>query len=603
MRRSVVIWAAILGLVIPAASQRTTPPPRSTPRPARTGPINQPTTIDVPEIRQALDKIPQYPKVDKRTVTFKTESKLVLVPAIVRRGGKHVSGLDKDAFTVYQDGKLQRITAFEEVRDAASNRMARPKTPEGVFTNVVSTDTAHHQITIVMLDLLNTPLVDQARARDELLRFLARSVDASNPTALVALGEKGVRLLHDFTNDPALLAAALRRAGSENPDTHVPVPQAQMTLQEAALNQADPRLVIEAIDELSRGGTEYRQGAAIATTMEAFQHLAHAFAGVQGRKALIWATAGFPFTVTESSGILGTGEPSSLYERTMQLLNAANIALYPVDVRGLVYFGGSVAAPGQQSLPLTQRDLTISKGRRMDTAAPSDYSGAVQAATLATMDIFAAMTGGRAFYNRNDLDIAFREAATDSDSYYLLGYQLDISDRTSGWRKLKVEVNQPGTEVRARSGFFVTPVTEDPTYTRAVDIYNAVQSPIDYTGLPFVVRWTGVENEDGKRKAAFEIVLSANSVHINEDGRIELEFVGVARDAQGKAAKEFMQTFKAKLKPSDIEQIKSSGITYRNVLEVPAGDYSVRFVVRDNFAGRVGSLVAPLRSPVASGPR
>src|SRR5687767_9704220 len=134
-------------------------------------------------------KRPRYPKVDKRTVTFKSESKLVIVPVVVTdRKGQHVGGLDKDLFMVLEDGKPQRVTVFEEVKRASGAPIARPTLPAGVFTNMVTTDSAPRQINIVVLDLLNTPFSDQARARDELVKFLARTVTIESPTSLVVLG-------------------------------------------------------------------------------------------------------------------------------------------------------------------------------------------------------------------------------------------------------------------------------------------------------------------------------------------------------------------------------------------------------------------------------
>jgi VWFA-related protein len=531
----------------------------------------------IPDSRgqSVLNRVPRYPKVDKRTVTFKSQSQLVLVPAVVKdKSGRHIAGLDKDQFTLYEDGKPQRITQFEEVRSATSALVQRPAVPAGVFTNLVTREQAPRQLAIIMLDLLNTPLTDQARAKDELLKYLARTVNSNTPTSLLLLSYKGIRVLHDFAVDPTVLATALNTSTSHTPESHVPPPRSEMSISEAALAMADPRIIGDAIEAAAAGqSTQFRQANAIAATMEAFQHIAQSFAGVPGRKSLIWATASFPFSVTEDTGIVGQGQPSSLYERTMQMLASANIAVYPVDVRGLVVFGGA-----------------------------GDYDAATHPQTIGTMEMFAQMTGGRAFYNRNDLNRSFQEATEDSYAYYLLGYQLDTSNTKSGWRKLKVEVAQPGARARSRTGFFVTPVTEDPDYSRQVDIWNALQSPLDYTSLNFVLRWTRIEERGDRIKGDFEITLAANAIEIDAESgnRVELEFLGVARDTQGEAKGEFSKTFAAKLKPEAIQQIRQSGITYKGVIEVPRGQYSVRFVVRDNNSGRTGSVRANLTSATAA---
>src|SRR5260370_4882029 len=103
------------------------------------------------------------------------------------------------------------------------------------------------------------------------------------------------------------------------------------------------------------------------------------------------------------------------------------------------------------------------------------------------------MTGGRAYYNSNDLVKGFRDAVKDSAEYYMLGYYLDRSNTKPGWRKLSVKVKRDHVDVRARSGFFVTQATVDPESSRDSDLASALQSPIDYTALPLVAQRRTVE--------------------------------------------------------------------------------------------------------------
>jgi hypothetical protein len=110
------------------------------------------------------------------------------------------------------------------------------------------------------------------------------------------------------------------------------------------------------------------------------------------------------------------------------------------------------------------------------------------------------------------------------------------------------------------------------------------------------VAWTGLEPKGKNLKVAFEIVLPANAATIEDSqgNLVNLEFIGVARGPSGQEAGHFSQTIQGKMKPETVEQIRSSGITYRNTLELPRGSYSVRFVVRDNLSGRMGSVLAPI---------
>ena len=143
---------------------------------------------------------------------------------------------------------------------------------------------------------------------------------------------------------------------------------------------------------------------------------------------------------------------------------------------------------------------------------------------IQSLNEFADMTGGKAFYNTNDLAGSFKRAADDSSSYYLVGYYLDTKNNHAGWRQLKVGVDKQDVEVRARKGFFVTRATVDPDSTRDYDLRAALTSPIDGTGVPVTLKWTGVSGEGEKRKASYEIQIPANGVTMEGGDQSHLNF-------------------------------------------------------------------------------
>lgn len=528
---------------------------------------------------------PIYERRYEGSVKFTSRAELVLVPVVVKdKSGNFVTGLTVDDFTVTENGQPQKVSTFEEVKPSASP-VERPRLAPMEYTNVVTGGSSPRRMTIIALDLVNTPFLDQARAREQLLKYLAEQVDANNLTALVTIHIKGITVIQDFTGDPKALVAGLQTVKGKlhlTEATSLSSPRTDEIIAQAA---GDVGVAARLMEFASPGDFgSYRQGAAVATTLEAFQHIAQAFAGVPGRKSLLWATGSFPFTIDDSSSILGGGSVYALYERTMQSLTSANIAVYPVDVRGLM----TVGLP-DSSTPSTSR------GAAFPGPAISAASRA-QADTITTLETFAAMTGGKAFYNRNDLSNSFKEASEDSSAYYMLGYYLDKKNTKSGWRKLKVKVAHEDAHVRARTGFFVDQSTVDPSLTRELDLFVAISSPLDYTALPITVRWTQVEGKGGKKRVGFEVVLPANAATIEgADNRLSLEFLAVAKTGKGESAANFGQTFQKRLTSEQAEQIRGSGITYHNVIEVSPGDYGVRFVVRDNISGRMGSVLAPLR--------
>jgi hypothetical protein len=271
-----------------------------------------------------------------------------------------------------------------------------------------------------------------------------------------------------------------------------------------------------------------------------------------------------------------------MYEHTWQLLNAAQIALYPLDVKGLqagIVPGATVGNPGTNYA----RNMSW---KQMDTQS--------------TLKTFASMTGGRAYYNSNDLVKGFRDAVRDSAQYYMLGYYLDRSNTKSGWRKLAVKVKRDHVEVRARSGFFVTNATIDPDTSRANDIASALQSPLDYTSLALVARWDNIEpgKEPGKKHVNYEMHLAADPALINDadNNHFALEFVALAKTPEGKGVDHpLSQKFDAHLTSEKASVIREKGAAFRGALDLAPGEYTVRFVVRDDLSGRIGSVAAPLK--------
>jgi len=546
-------------------------------------------------------------------VTITSHTNLVLVPVVVEdRSGKHLAGLTKDKFEIIESGKSKTVATFEEIK-TTNHRLERAPSQRGVYTNEIKGDSSPKRLTIFALDTVNTPFLDQTYARQQLVKFLANRINSEEPCALISIQGNGIRILHDFTDDPAKLIAALKRASSEIPALRVSAgvnstdsPLAPGTHQAPDNDQS----ILDFVNGTDLGYVILAQKNAILATLESFQHVAEAFAGVPGRKSLVWATASFPFGLDPISGTLlspsvfhqGTATMSNtmsstgalpelpgntqinsgddlkplapVYERTIQMLNDANIALYPVDARGLVTFFPDASTTRMTGLESFNRALFES--------------------SRDTMMGFAEMTGGKAFYNRNDLDVAFGKAADDSESYYMLGYYLDKNAKP-GWHKLQVKVKESG-HVRARNGFFVTEATRQAD-TRRMDVKMALASPLDYTGLPLTVSWTGAQAAGEKKKVGFRVTLLPNAEVVDEADRnhLSLEVVAFARNADGSPADQFGQHLEANLKPENMDAVHKDGVSYSNSLQVGPGEYSVRIVVRDNLTGRIGSVRAPLK--------
>jgi VWFA-related protein len=533
----------------------------------------------------AADQKPPVP-------TFTARSELVLVPVIARdKSGAHIAGLKKDDFSVFQNGAEQKLAVFEEV-NTTKTRLRKVKLPEGEFSNMVAGPQTPTRVTIIALDGINTSIFDQLYARQAVLKYLDKAVEQDETIALIVLTGRGLKIIHTFTTDPKVLKAALSRVTGAN----LPGAANDMSadMQEEMDEEQTELAGFAGLADFMRQASQFQRKVTIIATMEALQQVANAFAGVPGRKSLIWASAGFPFSIDPNYPMEGRGFPREsisdvmpIYERTWQVLNDANIALYPVDVRGLV---NSAFIPSSVRGPMISRNPNAGFPMRQSMAHQD---------TLATFNRFADMTGGKAYYNTNDLVGAFHQAAEDSSAYYMLGFYLDPKTSKAGWHKLQVKVRQADAHLRARHGFYVTAATQDASLSKKTDMAMALSSPLEFTALPFSGRWTSVvaTAAAGKKRVTFELVLPPhlNLVDAANNNHLQLELDAVARTATGDAAASFGKTVDAHLKPESLQLVNNEGITYVGDLDLPPGDYSVRFVIRDDLRGRMGTVTAPIK--------
>jgi VWFA-related protein len=549
-------------------------------------------------------------------VKFTSRTELVLIPTLVTdKSGAHITGLKKEDFTVLENGSARQIATFEEITSAPS-LLSRSTHPDE-FSNAVTGGGSTRRVTLIVLDLLNTSFADQAYARKELLTYLSQSVDRREPTGLYILDRAGIHVVHDFTTAPGVLVAALRKVrGDASQMVDTPEDMETMTgtatpegsagdspggagggspgsaaAMAGAVQQEASRMQAMLEDSVLNFQA-FQQRLAITYTLEAMQQVAQALGGFPGRKSLIWAGGGFPFSVSDNTMQLAPAGRDSLtdvlpmYERTWQLLNDAQIALYPIDVKGLTSNMPS-AAIGVPNNPQHPGAFNRSASWR-------------QLDTQATLETFAAATGGRPYFNSNDLVKGFRQSVNDSAQYYMIGYYLDRSNTKSGWRKLAVKVKRDHVEVRARTGFFVTNATINPEVTRDSDLAAALKSPLDYSALSLVARWDAIQpgKEAGKKSVGYVVNVApdADLIDTADNSHLALDFFAVARTPTGQQVdRPSGRKVDAHLNAEQLATIKQKGIGYRGSLELAPGEYNVRIIVRDSLSGRIGSVAAPLK--------
>ncbi len=384
---------------------------------------------------------------------FQANARIVVLDVVVTgKNRRPLTGLHKQDFVLSEDGHPQTITYFEEHTGAQplqAEQTSQPDLPPNVFTNAPRVKPSD-AVTVLVLDTLNTPADDQATLHVQVLRYL-KKLQPGNRIAIFTLGTQ-LRFVQGFTDDPALLAAAInnKKNGART--------QSSPLLQSSTEKGVDQELVgalaeVHAIDA-SRAMQQFmadqssnRSGARLRLTLTALQELARYLAGYPGRKNVVWFSGAFPVVIFPNPGLSDAfgaqRDDRDELRKTDALLASAQVAIYPVAAEGV--------ATGSQYSPSTDPRLTtrtqLSRGQQDDIQEGH--------ANHAAMDEIAKDTGGMAFYNTNSLTDALDRVAGHGSNFYTLTYTSTNPAADGQFRKIQVDLaNAPGYQLAYRRGYY-----------------------------------------------------------------------------------------------------------------------------------------------------
>ena len=241
---------------------------------------------------------PQTAPAPDPVATIKVESRVVLVDTVVTdKKGNYVRDLTANDFKVWEDGKEQPITSFS--REDAND----------------PTHAQRHYL-VLFFDDTTMEFGDQAKARDAAAKFIDSNVGPNRMVAVVEFGGM-LKIAQNFTADPDRLKKVVAGVKFSTVSPNGPSPD---------LASLDTSQVPQAslLGGPAMGGMEADFGAR--SVFMALRNLANGLAGVAGRKSVIMLSAGFPMTI----------ELQSELTSVIDACNKANVAVYPIDVRGLV---------------------------------------------------------------------------------------------------------------------------------------------------------------------------------------------------------------------------------------------------------------------------
>jgi VWFA-related protein len=581
--------------------------------------------------------------------TLRLNSRAVLVDVIVTdRDGKPVTGLGKDAFRITEEGKTQSVSYFEEHRGLAADQEKRaeiPQLPPDVFSNY-SPIGAPPAVNVLLLDALNTPMPDQAYLRQEAEHYL-KTLKPGSRLAIFTLGLR-LRFVEGFSDDPTMLAKAMGYQKNDRPEPSVLLQSqeesnAQNTVVglmnqmvgagPGAITSAGPAAMIQSFQQFM-GETKYAQTADREyRTTQALQQLATYLASFPGRKNLIWMSGGFPldlFGVTDMRF-------DDAIPKTVNLLAAARVAVYPVDVRGAwtprvhsaentlditVTATQQMIGPSNNNPPSTTDPSSINTGNDSITTGSGGFSQAISDESAAhnasnvTMDLVAEQTGGKAFYNGNDLSGVLGKVVSSSSNFYSLSYTPSDANMNGAFRKIGVSLNGDKYRLSYRRGYYAREedapgATQEATrqaVTRATQTGIDPLLPFMDFGLPQSEQILYTEHISPEDQAAangngaekygvdFTVDLKDLDLMLDADGlhKGTLNLCLIVYDKYGQIAmrRDHLVSLNIKADVWDAYQ-KNGGLQLHAELPVPKGQYWLRTGVYDRDNRKVGTMEVP----------
>jgi VWFA-related protein len=524
--------------------------------------------------------------------SLKVTTRMVLVDAVVtNNSGDPVTGLQPSDFVVLENGRQQVIRAFgaRETMPAGRTQFVPWVMPPNVFTNIPDINLADGPPTVVLIDALNTLTKDQPYMRQQLVNYL-KNMGSRHNVAIYTLGSR-LRLVQDFTTDPAVLQEALKK----------------VTMHSSMLNQ-DPNssddpfgdlssLAAQSITDFQAEEAAFMMDIRVNITVEALKSIGRNVAGFPGRKNLIWLSGAFPFYLAPDSGLTNPFVAQRQYAGQIQgaatILTDSQVAVYPVDARGLV---GSLMPDASVRGP---------SGRNPGPAIASQMARASAdlQSSHDSMNEIAQQTGGRAFYNRNDIDHAIALSVQDGGSYYSIGYYPEDKHWDGKFRKIEVKLTRKDLHVRSRRGYFATAGTapyavDDKAAQMEFLGAMALESPTA-TMLPFVARV--VLPTKLEPAVSIHVGVDPRSVLFESPGdnlqHAKIDFFTYAFDKKGKMVTNAADTVTTALKPDTYAAVMASRLELSQKLTLAPGKYTLKIGVRDVKTRLIGTATASIEVP------
>ena len=515
--------------------------------------------------------------------TIKVNAETVLTNVVVRdkKTGAVIKGLKETDFAVTEDKKPQKILSFDyqnvdeavtlsEASTVSGTSTTRKKTIADLVNNnfVAQPDELKDRRLIVMFfDLSSMQPEDITRAVDSAKDYINKQMAPADMVAAVSL-VSGLSMDQDFTSDKGALLRALSKydgtegsgfdAGSEGGGTD---------------DTSDDSSSFVADDSEFNALNTDRQLYAIRTICKSIEK-------VEQKKSMMYFSGGLSRQGIENQ--------ASIRSATNECVKA-NTALYAVDTRGL-----------QALNPVGD----ASKGSRRGTGA---YSGASMQGQLnanfssqETLGTLASDTGGKLFVDSNDFGPAFQQIQHDTEAYYIVGFHSTNAARDGVYRHLTITLlNHLDAKLEYRPGYYApADFQHAKNEDRELALTEQMRSDVPATDVAVYLQALYFRLDDGKFYIPISLVIPGSQIHaatVKDKDKANIDIMGQVKNSTGIAVGQVRQTVPLAVDAN--QQLQKRNVQYSTGFTLAPGKYHVKFVVRENQSGNMGSFETDIQVP------
>jgi VWFA-related protein len=507
---------------------------------------------------------------------LKTNSELVLTNVVPRdaKTGEVVRGLKQSDFKIYEDGKEQQISTFDfqsvdmatPLNEATVSGLAAGPSTNGSKAVVVAKpeDLRNHRLIVMFFDLTSMQPEDLERSVDAAQDFLRKKLQAADLVALVSLGDT-LSVDQDFTADKNAL---IREVGAYNGT------EGQGFAQGANANSNQT----EDTTAYTPDESEYND---VNTDRELFalRSISQSLAKIGEKKSLLYFSGGISRDGIENQASLRAAINAAV---------RADLAIYSVDTRGLQAVG-----------PLGDASTGSLRGSAGFNGAALTNSMNQNFATQEVMSTLSTDTGGKAFFDSNDFAPAFAQVQKDTSAYYAIGFHSANAARDGKYRKLTVKINKPGIKLEYRPGYYApADFRHSGREDREQELDDELASDLPATDIPVYLDAMYFMLDANRFYVPVSLLVPGSQIPFVKGGdkdKATLDIIGEVIDEVKRPVGRVRETVKLNLDQS--VQARQKNIQYTTSFNLPPGKYEVKFVVRENQTGRMGSFVATIALP------